>query len=163
MENEIPIDNTYIGRSRNSKSCLYHSNWYFYFQIMFTLTNPTLKKLQNWLLYICSAMPCIISGIWKFTKCISSVQLFSCVWLFATPWIAARQASLPITNSWSLPKFMSSESVMPSNHLIVCHPLLLLPSIFPSIRIFFQRVDSWCCRVGHRWADELNWNGRSVI
>ena len=52
------------------------------------------------------------------------------------PWITARQASLSITNSWSLPKLRSTESVMPSNHLILCHPLLLLPSIFPSIRVF---------------------------
>ena len=136
MENEIPIDNTYIGRSRNSKSCLYHSNWHFYFQIMFTLTNLTLKKLQNWLLYICSAMPCIISSIRKFSKCISSVQSLSCVQLFATPWITACQASLSITNSWSLPKLMSNESVMPSSHLILCCPLLLLPPIPPSIRVF---------------------------
>ena len=55
---------------------------------------------------------------------------------FATPWTAACQASLSITNSWSLPKLMSIESVMPSNHLILCHPLLLLPSIFPNIRVF---------------------------
>ena len=55
---------------------------------------------------------------------------------FATPWTAACQASLSITNSWSLLKLMSIESVMPSNHLILCHPLLLLPSIFPSIRVF---------------------------
>ena len=54
----------------------------------------------------------------------------------ATPWIAAHQASLSITNSQSPPKLMSIESVMPSNHLILCHPLLLLPSIFPSIRVF---------------------------
>ena len=66
----------------------------------------------------------------------SSVQSLSHVWLFVTPWIAARQASLSITNSWSLPKPMSIESVMPSNHLILCRPLLLLPSIFPSIRVF---------------------------
>ena len=66
----------------------------------------------------------------------SSVQSFSHVWLFATPWTAARQASLSITNSQSLLKFMSFELVMPSNHLILCHPLLLLPSIFPSIRVF---------------------------
>ena len=55
---------------------------------------------------------------------------------FPTPWTAARQASLSITNSWSLPKFVSIELVMPSNHLILCHPLLLPPSIFPSIRVF---------------------------
>ena len=66
----------------------------------------------------------------------SSVQMLSRVWHFATPWTAALQASLSITNSRSLPKFMSIESVMPSNLLVLCCPLLLLPSIFPSIRVF---------------------------
>ena len=66
----------------------------------------------------------------------SSAQSLSRVWLFATPWTAARQVSLSITNSRSLIKFISIESVMPSNHLILCHPLLLLPSIFPSIMVF---------------------------
>ena len=66
----------------------------------------------------------------------SSVQLPSRVRLFATPWIAARQASLSITNSWSSLRLMSIESVMPSSHLILCHPLLLLPPIPPSIRVF---------------------------
>ena len=65
---------------------------------------------------------------------VQSVQLLSRVWLFVTPWAAAHQASLPITNSRSLLKLMSIESVMPSNCLIFCRPLLLLPSIFPSIR-----------------------------
>ena len=67
---------------------------------------------------------------------ISWIQSLSCVWLFATPWTIARQASLSITNSQSLVKVMSIESVMPSNHLILCCPLLLLPSILPSIRVF---------------------------
>ena len=67
---------------------------------------------------------------------ISSVQLLSHVRLFATPWIKARQASLSITNSWSLLKLMPIESVMPSSHLILCHTLLLLPPIPPSIRVF---------------------------
>ena len=66
----------------------------------------------------------------------TSVQSLSCVRLFATPWTAACQASLPITNSRSLLKGMSIEWVMPSNHLILCRPLLLLCSIFPSIRVF---------------------------
>ena len=65
----------------------------------------------------------------------SSVQSLSGQ-LFETTWTAACQASLSITNSWSLLKFMSIKSVMPSNHLILCHPLLLLPSVFPSIRVF---------------------------
>ena len=66
----------------------------------------------------------------------SSVQSLSHVWLFTIPWIAARQASLTITNSWSSPRLTSIESVMPSSHLILCHPLLLLPPIPPSIRVF---------------------------
>jgi len=69
----------------------------------------------------------------------TSVQFnLSPVRLFATPWTAALQASLTIANPWSLLRLMSIESVMPSNHLILCHPLLLLPSIFPSIRVFFS-------------------------
>ena len=87
-------------------------------------------------------------GMFKFKnylKCISyykhifqfsSVQLLSRVWLFATPWIAACQASLSITNSWSSLKLTSIESVIPSSHLILCRPLLLLPPIPPSIRLF---------------------------
>ena len=74
--------------------------------------------------------------IWYLFTSISSVLLLSCVRLFVTPWTTARQASLSITNSQSSPKPMSIESVMPSNHLILCRPLLLLPSIFPSIRVF---------------------------
>ena len=68
----------------------------------------------------------------------SSVQLLSCVQLFATPWTAAHQAPLSITNSRSLLKLMSSKLMMPSNHLILCCPLLLLPSTFPSIKVFFN-------------------------
>ena len=71
----------------------------------------------------------------------NSVHSLSHVRLFVTPWIAARQASLSITNSQSLLKLISIELVMPSSHLILCHPLLLLPSIFPSIRVF-KRVSS---------------------
>ena len=70
---------------------------------------------------------------------LSSVQSLSHVQLFATAWTAACQASLSITNSWSLLNLMSIESVMPSNHLILCPPLLLLPSIFPSIRVFSKK------------------------
>ena len=77
------------------------------------------------------------SGSLCLSLCVTSpsVQLLSHVWLFATPWTATRQASLSITNSQSLPKLMSIELVMSSNHLILCHPLLL-PSTFPSIRVF---------------------------
>ena len=69
----------------------------------------------------------------------SAVQSLSRAWLFVTPWIEARQASLSITNSQSSIKLMPIESVMPSSHLILCCPLLLLPSIFPSIRVFSSR------------------------
>ena len=65
-----------------------------------------------------------------------SIQSLSCVRFFLTPWTAAHQAFLSITNSWSLPKLMSIKTVMPSNHLIICHPLFLLPSMFPRIRVF---------------------------
>ena len=71
----------------------------------------------------------------RLTFPVSSVQSLSCVWLFVTPWTVARQASLSITNSWSLLKLLSIESVMPSNRLILCCPLHP-PSIFPSIRVF---------------------------
>ena len=83
----------------------------------------------------------------------STVQSLSRVQLFATPWIPARQASLSITNSRSLLKLMSIESVMPSNHLIISHPLLLLPSIFPSIRVF---SDESVFRI--RWPKDWNFS-----
>ena len=77
----------------------------------------------------------------KYVTNVSSVPLLSRVWLFATPWTAAHQASLSITSFLSWPKPMSIESVMPSNHLILCCPLLLLPSILPSIRVFSNESD----------------------
>ena len=98
---------------------------------------------------------------WEFPKTLyrpvqfSSVQSLSCVWLFATPWTASRQASLSITNSQSLPKLMSIESVMPSNHLILCHPLLLLPSIFPNIRVF-SNESAFCIRWPKYWSFSFN-------
>ena len=82
---------------------------------------------------------------------ISSVQLLSHVRLFATSWTAALQVSLSITNSQSLPKLMSIESVMPSNHLILCHPLLLPPSIFPRIRAF-SNESVLCIRWPKYWS-----------
>ena len=95
---------------------------------------------------------CMVSSLkfrslirFEFYFCIvqfSSVQSLSRVQLFATPWIAARQASLSITISWSSLKLTSIESVMPSSHLILCHPLFLLPPVLPSIRVFFQWVNS---------------------
>ena len=79
---------------------------------------------------------CAICNVKTLVLWFSSVQSLSCVRLFATPWTAVCQASLSITNSQSLLKFMSIESVMPSNHLMLCRPLLFLPSIIPSIRVF---------------------------
>ena len=79
-------------------------------------------KMQNYPLYFLSLVQ------------FSSIACH--VWLFVAPWTAARQASLSITNSGRLLKLMSIESVVPSNHLILCHPLLLLPSVFPSVRVF---------------------------
>ena len=84
-----------------------------------------------------------------------SVQSPSHVQLFVTPWTAARQASLSITNSWSSPKPMSIKSVMPSSHLILCHPLLLLPSIFPSIRVF-SNESALCIRWPKCWSFSFN-------
>ena len=80
----------------------------------------------------------------QIAKVFSSVQSLSCVWLFATPWTAACQASLSITNSRSLLKLMSIESVMPSNHLILCRPLHLLPSIFTVLNIFVYSLFKVC-------------------
>ena len=81
----------------------------------------------------------------------SSVQSLSCFWLFTTPWIATCQASLSITNSQSLLKLMSIELVIPSSHLILCHPLLLLPPITPSIRVFSSE-SSLCMRWPMYWS-----------
>ena len=86
---------------------------------------------------------------------VSSVQSLSRVRLFATPWTAVHQAFPSITNSWSLLKLMSIESVMLSNHLILCLPLLLLPSIFPSIRVF-SNESLLCIRWPKYWSFSFN-------
>ena len=83
------------------------------------------------------------------------MQSLSRVWLFVTPWIAAQQASLSITNSWSSPKLMCIKSVMPSSHLILCRPLLLLPPIFPSIRVF-SNESALCIRWPKDWSFSFN-------
>ena len=92
---------------------------------------------------------------WKAGVQFSSVQSLSRVRLFATPWTAARQASLSITSSQSSPKPMSIESVMPSNHFILCRPLLLLPSLFPNIRVF-SNESALCIRWPKYWTFSLN-------
>ena len=86
---------------------------------------------------------------------LSSVQLLSRGRLFATPWTAAHQASLTITNSQSLPKLMSIESVSPSNHLILCRPLFLLPSIFPNIGVF-SNESALCIKWPKYWSFSFN-------
>ena len=95
-----------------------------------------------WLYYILKSI--LTSGLWKPIPQLGIlpviVESLSHVRVFATPWTAARQASLSITNSWSLLKFMSIDSVMPSSQLILCHPLLLPPSTFPSIRVFSNEL-----------------------
>ena len=85
----------------------------------------------------------------------SSVQSLSCVRLFASQWIALRQAFLSITNSWSSLKLMSIKSVMPSSHLILCHPLLLLPPIPPRIRVF-SNESTLCMRWPKYWSFSLS-------
>ena len=96
---------------------------------------------------------CVLCPVNFFTSMLSSVQLLSCVQLFLTPWTAARQASLSITNSWSLPKLI--ELVMPSNHLILCHPLLLLSSIFANIGVF-SNESALCIRWPKYWSFSFN-------
>ena len=92
---------------------------------------------------------------WAHRNQFSSVQSLSHVRLLVTPWTAACQASLSITNSQSLPKPMSIELVMPSNHLILCCPLLILPSIFPSIRVFSNK-SAFCIRWPKYWSFSFN-------
>ena len=101
---------------------------------------------------------CLVVLLWKLSKLLkyyfksfSSVQSLSRVPLFTTPWTAAHQASLSITDSWNLLELMSIESVMPSNHLILCCPLLLLPLIFPSIRVF-SSGSALCIRWPNYWS-----------
>ena len=104
-----------------------------------------------------TTMDVVLHLMKNFIQClsVSSVQLLSHVQLFASPWTAAHQASLSITNFRSLPKLMSIELVMPSNHLILCHPLLLLPSIFPSIRVF-SNESAFCIRWPKCWSSSFN-------
>ena len=110
---------------------------------LFLVFISTVKEAPGSLLWHLCSTEWLCCSCWTsgsphlFSQSVSqSVQSLSCVRLIATPRTTAHQASLSITNSRSLPKLMSIESVMPSSHLILCHPLLLLPSIFPSIRVF---------------------------
>ena len=116
-----------------------------FLSFVFSFSSNTCIFCLSWMPHIFKEVPSlwllrILSPTWMLDiiQCIqfSSPQLLHCVWLFATSWTAAHQASLSISNSLSSPKLMSIELVMTSNHLILCRPLLLLPSIFPSIRVF---------------------------
>ena len=109
-------EHTHAYAQEGAKLCVYIQTTTFNWKLLNTYIN---SWMQLWMLEF------------------SSVQFSHChIWLFATPWIAAHQVSLSFTNSQNLFKFMTIESVMPSNHLILCHPLLLLSSTFPSIRVF---------------------------
>ena len=107
--------------------CLGHCMWY----ILAKFNQSSTHYIKNWSLYKNLIVIFSLMHLW-----FSSVQSLSCVWLFVTPWNAAHQASLSITNSQSSLRLTSIESVMPSSHLILCHPLLLLPPIPPSIKVF---------------------------
>ena len=117
-----------------------YKNYKILYKMILFMEFSTFRKLRSW-----HSVPSVSQ----------SVQLISRVWLFATPWIAARQTSLYITNSQSLLKLMSMELVMPSSHLILCHPLLLLPPIPPSIRVF-SNESTLCMRWPKYWSFSFN-------
>ena len=107
------------------------------------------RHLLSWIKSPCLSL---LSVHHVYLPLVDSVQFsVSCFWLFATPWTPARQASLSISNSWSPHKPMCIESVLPSNHLILCCPLLLLPSIFSSIRVF-SNESALCIRWPKYWS-----------
>ena len=113
------------------------------------------QKYSMWLFLFLNEALKIISSLYLVVSSVSSVHLLSRVQIFATPWIAARQASLSITNSQSSLKLMSIESVMPSNHLTLCCPLLFLPPIPPSIRVF-SNESALCMRWPKYWSFSFN-------
>ena len=131
-----------LGLKKKQSDYSLEVNWKWNRKVPGTLTEPAGPKVKEAKI----TLTCTSNMTWSFPELklnvlmmgsrVVVVQLFSHVQLFATPWTAAHQASLSITNSQSPPELMSNESVMPSNHLILCCPLLLLPSIFPSIKVF---------------------------
>ena len=123
------------------KRTCFQISWLFFFG---QRDNFSQIKVLMWFLHS-------VNPHWTLKHLVSSVQSLSCVRLFMTPWTAARQASLSITNIRSLLKLMSIELVMPSNHLILCHPLLFLPSTFPSIRVF-SNESALCIRWPKYWS-----------
>ena len=125
------------GNEKNRSNLGENSTLYLYLNINFIFISSNGSSLPKDEQEVIQLYIHFIITLWSCTVQFSSVAQ-SCR-LFATPWTAAHQASLSITNSWNLPKLISIESVMPSNHLILYLPLLLLPSVFPSTRVF-----SWC-------------------
>ena len=123
-----------------SNCSLHHSTNHFLLRI---------TSSQNSFICMLSILP------WSLQKVIVVVQSPSCVQLFVTPWTAAHQASLSFTLSWSLLKFMSIELVMPSDHLILCHPFSFLPSIYPSIRVF-SNESALCIRWPMQWSFSIS-------
>ena len=130
------IDPCLPDQSRSTK-CRTNSTWSLHHQItlLVVLSLAGLVTVSGWFK---ESSDKIRNQMLLIRICISSVQSLSCVWLFATAWTAAHRASLSITVFQSFLKLISIESVMPSNHLILCHPLLL-PSIFPSIKVFSNK------------------------
>ena len=123
---------------------------------MLQTVRSTERRPLNPVAVLCMLQPCTLQLSWdpmggRFVV----VQSLSCGQLFATPWTAAPRASLFLIISQSLPKFMSIELVMPSNHLILCHPLLFLPSIFPSIRVFSSE-STVCIRWPKYWSFSIS-------
>ena len=137
--------------------CVYVINIIFYWILWYLF----FKKINLLFSESCHS-PCInnefvkfILWFYYFFLLFSSVQSLSCVWLFVTTWTAAHQTSLSITNSWSPPKPMSIELVMPSNHLILCRPLLLLSLIIPRIKVF-SNDSALCIRWPKYWSFSFN-------
>ena len=134
--------------------------------LFFSFSQEILEKWSDNHTLRCIAPPkginvrhCIFFSLKAFDQLVVVVvQSLSCVWLFATPWTAAHQASLSFTISRSLLKFMSIESIMPSNPLIVCHSLLFLPSIFPSISVFSNEL-----ALHVRWSNYWRFSFTSVL
>ena len=137
--------------SVQSLSCvqLFATQWIVAHQAPLSMGFPRQKSWSG--LPFSSPTPSPVQYVFQLT----SVQSLSHVWLLVTPWTRARQASLSITNSQSLLKFMSIELMMPSNHLTLCHPLLLPPSIFSSIRVF-SNESTLCIRWPKYWSFSFN-------
>ena len=143
-----------------SLNYLYHLNYLILFSGVCYLQTLGLSHITNFKISLMSPFCFILSC--KLAKSYvrllilnQSVQLLSCIWLFVTPWTAAHQASLSITNTRSTHKLMSIESVMSSNHLLLCRPLFLLPTIFPNIRVFSNK-SALCIRWLTYWSFSFN-------